>query len=172
MTAEQRATRFSALYDEYVPVVRAYVRTKVSTADVEPVVQSTFETAWSKLEAVPLLSEKPWLFGVARNHMRNLFRADRRRGNLVEAITASRPRTETDLYTGNLDPEALERLRRALERLAEIDREIVQLTVWHELDSNEVAQVLEISATNVRVRLHRTRQKLATLLLPDSGEVA
>lgn len=172
MTADQRATRFSVLYERYVPVVRAYVRTKVSTADVESVVQMTFETAWSKLEAVPLLSEKSWLFGVARNHMRNLFRGNRRRGNLVDAISASRPKTDTDLYANDLDPAELDRLRHALEQLAEIDREIVQLTVWHGFDSTEVAHILEISAANVRVRLHRARQKLATLLLAGSGEVA
>lgn len=170
-SAEQRAQRFKALYEEHLPVVRAYVRTKVVEADVEAVVQATFETAWSKLEAVPLLSEKSWLFGVARNHMRNLFRANRRRGNLVDAITAARPRTDTELYAGELDPAERDRLRRAFEQLAEIDREIVQLSVWHGFDSSEVAHVLEISATNVRVRLHRARQKLSTLLT-DGEEVA
>lgn len=171
-TADQRHTRFGALYEEYVPVVRAYVRTKVSSEDVEPVVLATFETAWSRLEVVPLLSEKSWLFGVARNHMRNLFRANRRRGNLVEAITAARPKTTTELYASDLDPADRDRLRHAFGQLSEVDREIVQLTVWHGLDSNEVALVLEISPANVRVRLHRARQKLATLLSADSGEVA
>jgi RNA polymerase sigma-70 factor (ECF subfamily) len=170
-SAEQRAARFTALFEEHVPVVRAYVRTRVGEEDVEAVVQATFKTAWSKLEAIPLLSEKAWLFGVARNHIRNLYRANRRRLNLVEAITASRPRIDTELYASELDPHQRERVVEALDQLAELDREIVQLTAWHGFTSNEVAQVLEISPANVRVRLHRSRRKLAPLLSGD-GEVA
>ncbi|MEQ1701190.1 MAG: RNA polymerase sigma factor [Ilumatobacteraceae bacterium] len=170
-SSEQRVSRFTALYEEYVPMVRAYVRTKTTVDDAEAVVQATFETAWSRLEIVPLLSERAWLFGVARNHMRNQHRANRRRSNLVEAITAARPTTDIDLYTGDLDPAEREQVRRALDQLSELDREIVQLTAWHDFSSTEVAQVLEISPANVRIRLHRTRQKLAPLLIED-GEVA
>ena len=131
--------------------------------------QATFETAWVKLDVIPLLSQRAWLFGVARNHLRNLVRADRRRVALVDALSAMRPPDAVGLFEGAVDPAVVDALAAALSELSETDREVVQLSLWHGLDAAEVGQVLGMSPGNVRVRLHRSRGRLSVLMA--DGEV-
>jgi len=169
VSTDDRVARFTALFDEYVPVVRGFVRTQVVAADVESIVQATFETAWVKLDVIPLLSQRAWLFGVARNHVRNLVRADRRREALVDALSALRPPDTVGLFAVAVDPAVVDAWVGALAELSETDREVVQLSVWHGLDAAEVGQVLGISPGNVRVRLHRSRCRLSILMA--DGEV-
>ena len=170
VSTDDRVARFTALFDDYVPAVRGFVRTLVVPSDVDAIVQATFETAWAKLDVIPLLSQRAWLFGVARNHVRNLVRADRRREALVDAVTALRPAEAVGLFAVAVDPAVVDALAAALAQLSETDREVVQLTVWHGLDAAEVGQVLGISPGNVRVRLHRSRGRLSSLMADREEE--
>lgn len=169
--ADDRTERFGVLFREFTPLVRGFVRTMVDASDVEPVVQATFETAWAKMEAIPLLSQRAWLFGVARNHVRNHVRAERRRALLVDAIGALRPVEQSGLFPGGVDPVEVAPLLAALQELTPDERELVQLVAWHEMEPSEIAVVLDISANNARVRIHRARKRLETLIRAQSGEV-
>jgi RNA polymerase sigma-70 factor (ECF subfamily) len=51
------------------------------------------------------------------------------------------------------------RIRDALARLSEADREILLLSVWDGLDRAGIARVLGCSKANVSVRLHRARRR-------------
>ena len=168
---DDRAERFSELFREFSPSVRGFVRTMVEASEVGPVLQATFETAWVKLEAIPLLSQRAWLFGVARNHVRNHVRAERRRALLLDAIRASRSGEETDAGAGFVDPIELAPLLAALRQLREEERELVQLVAWHGMEPAEIALVLDISANNTRVRIHRVRKHLAALMQAELEEM-
>jgi RNA polymerase sigma factor (sigma-70 family) len=86
---------------------------------------------------------------------------------------AIRRRAERDA-TSALRPDPLgqeqERLRDALNDLADIDREIITLIAWDELTPAEVAQVLGLSANVVRVRAHRARARLRASLGASAPE--
>ena len=170
LSADERTERFAALFNALVPSVRGFVRTMVVPSEVESIVLSTFETAWTKLDVIPPLSQRAWLFGVARNHVRNSVRAERRREALVGAMSALRQEREVSLFAEVVDPAAIDALTNALARLSDLDREVVQLTVWHEFDAIEVAEVLGTTAGNVRVRLHRARRRLAELMADGEAE--
>lgn len=169
--ADDRTERFSELFREFTPSVRGFVRTMVAASEVEPVVQATFETAWVKLEAIPLLSQRAWLFGVARNHVRNHVRAERRRALLIDAIGAVRPGEQAGFCHGAFDPVELAPLFAALRQLSAEERELVQLVAWHEMEPFEIAVVLDISPNNARVRIHRARKHLEALMQVELGEV-
>lgn len=168
---EERAAEFGQLFRAYVPSVRGFVRTLVRPSEVEQVVSATFETAWVKFDEIPLLSQRAWLFGVARNHVRNHARAERRRLVLVDAIEAMRPAEDVGLFNGRVDPVEVAPLLRALQSLDDDDREIIQLSTWHELTPAEIAEVLGLNSNAVRVRLHRARKRLETAFADESGEV-
>lgn len=167
--ADDRTERFSELFREFTPSVRGFVRTMVAASDVEPVVQATFETAWAKLEVIPLLSQRAWLFGVARNHVRNHVRAERRRTLLVDALGSLRPVEQAGICHG-VDSAELAPLLAAIQQLSTQDRELVQLVAWHEMEPFEIAVVLDISANNARVRIHRARKHLETLMQAELRE--
>ena len=172
LVSEKAALRddaFTVLFRAHVAAVRGYTRTLVLESEVENIVQATFTTAWQKFESIPGDVPRAWLFGVARMHALNVSRSQRRRAALVEAITDLRPQVATSIGSlpGGIDTESV---RRALEQLDDGEREIIQLAVWHEMTSAEIAEVLGIRASAARVRLHRARQHL-TGLLGGRGEV-
>ena len=57
----------------------------------------------------------------------------------------------------------------ALNRLPARDREIINLRFFNELSSEEVAEILDVSAQNVYVRLHRALKRLAKELQSIDG---
>jgi RNA polymerase sigma-70 factor (ECF subfamily) len=58
-------------------------------------------------------------------------------------------------------------IKRAVESLPEIYRQVFLLRDVEELDVNETAQTLSISISNVKVRLHRARMMLQKELAPQ-----
>jgi len=61
-------------------------------------------------------------------------------------------------------------VRVCIDRLPETYRTVLVLRDIEELDTEEVAQMLDISANAVKIRLHRARQALRTLLDPHFRE--
>jgi RNA polymerase sigma-70 factor (ECF subfamily) len=61
------------------------------------------------------------------------------------------------------------RVRACIDQLPDDYRTVLLLRDIHELDTAEVAQQLGITEGNVKVRLHRARQALKTLLEPIFG---
>ncbi|NNF10835.1 MAG: RNA polymerase subunit sigma-24, partial [Acidimicrobiia bacterium] len=75
--------RFKRLYDEHFDAVQSYCLRRLPVADANDAVSEVFLVAWRKIEAVPTGEESlPWLFGVARNAVRNSGRSHRRSARL------------------------------------------------------------------------------------------
>ncbi len=159
MTLE-REERLSVLFRAYVARVRGYVRTLAAPDDVDDIVAATFRTAWSRLDDIPPLAQRAWLFGVVRNHVHNHVRAEGRRVALIDALLAFRPAGDVTLFGGHLDPVDMAPLLEALRRLSEEEREILQLKAWYDMDTAEIAEVLGIKPSAAKVRLHRARGRL------------
>ncbi|MCE9620929.1 MAG: sigma-70 family RNA polymerase sigma factor [Actinomycetia bacterium] len=158
--AAQREDVLSKLFRDNVAHVRGFARTLVLDDDVEDIVAATFDTAWTRLDDVPSSSQLAWLFGVARNHILNHTRAERRRAALIDDLVAFRPAEESGLHEDELDPVNKTALLQAMRLLTESEREILQLAAWYEMQPGEIATVLGISANSARVRLHRARNRL------------
>lgn len=95
------------------------------------------------------------LFGVAKNVLRNHDRSLLRSANLVGALRSER----YDSQTSRDSP-----IQEALEQLNPDDREVLLLTYWDGLTSREISDLLDTSATAIRMRLHRARKALSHLL--------
>ncbi|MBI4885042.1 MAG: sigma-70 family RNA polymerase sigma factor [Actinobacteria bacterium] len=170
----EREERLTELFRAHVAPVRGFVRTLVVDSDVDDIVSATFRTAWSRLEDIPQASKRAWLFGVARNHVLNHVRAQRRRVVLIDAIMASRPNEGSALFANGLDPVDLAPLLQALRKLTDNERQILELAAWYEMGAAEIAEVLGIEPNAARVRLHRARHRLGQIAaaMSDAEEVA
>lgn len=62
--------------------------------------------------------------------------------------------------------ETRERVRASIDRLPEIYRTVLTLRDIEDLDTGETAKLLGVSPNVVKIRLHRSRQALRTLLNP------
>lgn len=157
---------FRGVYDETYRPLLAYARRRVDPATADEVVADTFLIAWRRRSEVPDGSERVWLFGVARNMIRNALRAGRRRQaahDRLRSATATEPTGSLEVSPEPVDERAA-LLRAALDRLAASDRELLMLVAWEELSHAETATVLGISANAVAIRVHRARKKLAARL--------
>lgn len=155
-----RVAAFNALFDANHRDVLGYLaRRTEQPADAADLLADVFLTAWRRMEDVPTGSEaRMWLFGVARNSLRNDRRGKMRHGQLAARVRAQ--------LLVSVPPNAAvgADVRRALAKLRETDREVLTLTVWEELETSEIATLMNVSQGAVRVRLHRARRRLANLL--------
>lgn len=125
-------------------------------------VAETFLIAWRKIEDVPDGDEAlPWLFAVAYRTLGHQRRSATRRTKLavkLASVGATQMQAPEDYIV--IRQEA-QRIIEALSRLKAKDQEILRLSVWEELTHDQIAQMFDLSATAVRKRLSRARQRLA-----------
>lgn len=144
-------------------------------ADAEDVAQEAFLKAYRKLASFRAEAKfSTWLLSITLNEARSRLR---QRGAVrIESLS-------TPVDEGGVSPallrdwreipsEALERkevrelLQRAVGKLPDIYRDVFLLRDVEGLDGVEAAQLLEITVSNVKVRLHRARTMLQKDLAP------
>lgn len=153
-----RVERFRELYDVAYPRIMAYsLRRARNREDVLDAVSETFMVVWRRLEDVPGDGRAvPWVYGVARRVLANQYRSGDRKAHLERRL-----RDERSSGPGG---QSFDVVHEALGGLRSRDREILTLSAWDDLDNGEIAAVLGVSESNVAVRLHRARTRLARAL--------
>lgn len=153
------------LWAEHGDQVFAYAARRVGMTDAEDVVAEVFMVAW-RHRSRRLRRELPWLYGVARNVIRDHYRSGRRRGRLLERVM-SLPADLSDAVDADLDWIAVDSV---LDTLSDDDREALLLTVWEGLSPREAAEVLGITSAAFRMRLSRARRRLRDVLAEKREE--
>ena len=131
------------------------------TGDVElarDLVQETFARYLSRYGRD---SEQPGLlFTIARNAGLDALRR-RRTSALPERETAD-PRRDPEHQL--IDRQEMDRVLAAIRRLDDTDRQLVALLATGTFSYREIGRLLDLSETNVKVRVHRARLKLKALM--------
>ena len=96
---------------------------------------------------------RAWLMSIAANEARQIGRSRRRRTVRELAVADRTPRADVD-HAAMID------LANAVARLDDRDRAIVGLLYIGGFDAAEIGRELGMSATGVRVRLHRLLERL------------
>lgn len=145
--------------------------------DAEDVAQEAFIKAFRNLSTFRGDAKfSTWLISITLNEARNRLR----RQSVVRMQSLDEPPDEDGAVSPALlrdwreiPSEAVEReevrtlIKKAVETLPEIYRQVFLLRDVEELDVNETAQTLSISISNVKVRLHRARMMLQKELAPQ-----
>jgi RNA polymerase sigma-70 factor (ECF subfamily) len=155
---------FEVLFTQFHGHVRAYASRRAPD-DADDIVAEVFAVAWRKREGVPD-NALPWLYAVAAREMLHTFRARDRRDRLSARLQATTLLVHPDpaeQIAGRLDAQAP--VCRALGLLSERDAEVLRLWAWEHLEPGEIATVLGITPVTSRVRLHRARRRLESILL-------
>jgi RNA polymerase sigma-70 factor (ECF subfamily) len=146
-------------------------------ADAEDVAQEAFIKAFRNLSTFRGDAKfSTWLISITLNEARNRLR----RQSVVRMQSLDEPPGEDSAVSPALlrdwreiPSEAVEReevwtlIKKSVESLPEIYRQVFLLRDVEELDVNETAQTLSISISNVKVRLHRARMMLQKELAPQ-----
>jgi len=159
---------FATLYKTYFPAIYAYVVRRVDSAEARDVVQEVFTTAWRSPDRIPdPPADRLWLFGVAhravqRSH-RNVFRRRRLTDRLAsERSSVTVPDPSDDPLRARLDV--------AIAHLRARDRELLQLTLWDDLDRSTIAELLGCSVNAVDIRYHRAMTRLRSRLVTNQTD--
>ena len=154
---------FSALYDEYMPKVFAYIRYKVDSDETtEDLTSTVFEKALTSFEkySKDRAAFSTWIFTIARNTVIDHYRsgAHRHQVSLDEAteVVSDRPTPEEEAEKAT----EKECLLRCLATLPEQDRELIQLKFNAEMTNRQISRMLHLTESNVGVRLFRAVKKL------------
>ncbi|WP_097459831.1 RNA polymerase sigma factor [Mangrovitalea sediminis] len=174
----------------YSSVMLATARGMLDPAAAEDVVQDTWLAvvdAIHKFEGRSSL--KTWLCTIVANRARNRLRKSSRE-TLTDITEWLEPdmadRFASDGHWGQptrswghneienlFEQHALQDcLDKHIERLPENQRSVLTLTDLKQLSADDVCNILEMSASNVRVALHRARQRLFTMIegFRETGE--
>jgi len=167
---------FVELYDKHYDELYAFCRRRVDGAVVDDVVSEVFTVLWKRSGKLEPGLERAWIFGIARNVIRNQWRSQRRERRLVGRVAGawdSEPTPPETIVVRRLSDRAV---LDALARLRTADREILMLSVWDDLSGPEIAATLGLSVNAANVRLHRAKGRLAKLVnrsMPDDiGDIA
>ncbi len=149
--------------------------------DARDAVQETFLSAFRSLESFDGRSQfATWLHRIAVNASLMKLRTKRRHpehsiDDLLPTFQADGHRRDPGSRWTNSAGEISEQretqqlIREKIEALPESYRNVLILRDIEELDTETVAEMLELSPGAVKVRLHRARQALRTLLEPIFG---
>jgi RNA polymerase sigma-70 factor (ECF subfamily) len=153
------------VFDAHQQAVRAYCSRRLPVSHADDAVAEVFLAYWRRLDEAPAEPEcRLWLYGIARNVVRNSRRSIDRFSRLKDRASRQ-PRLFME------SPEVVvvrsaeeERLRDVLNLLRAEEREILLLRAWEELSSAEIAMVMDLTPKAVDNRLARVRKKLAKLV--------
>lgn len=170
----QDAGAWRELMDTHGPALLGYARRMLKDeARAEDVVQSSLVSAFRKLDGFDCRAGiKAWLFRIVHNRAID----ELRRGKRFVDLDADDPDAAMFGPDGGWlqgcpswggDPEAranarglLRVVREEMDRLPHAYREVLLLKEVYGLDSEEVCAALDISAGNLRIRVHRARKAL------------
>ena len=130
---------------------------KLPRPDAEEALADVFISLWRSAHQVPEEAVKPYIAAMDRNRARDALRARQ----------AELPLEEAQLEIPDVSPEqaltedeARERTRRAVESMAEPDREIFLRHYYYFQSVAEIALALDMNVNTVKTRLRRGRERL------------
>ncbi len=124
----------------------------------------TFDTFIKCFKALPSFDvSRPfstWLFTIAHNVTMDFFRKSKQEYEYLDERHAVH-----DDFVGEYEKKRkLEKIDHALAKLAPLDRELVILFHREEYSYQEISEILSVSISTIKTRLHRARKKLRDLV--------
>lgn len=153
--------RFADLYRaQYADVVR-FVQRRVDAGAAEDVVADVFLVVWRRVAELPEDEDaaRAWVYGVARGHLLNQRRGERRREALAVRLADAAVELPADDLTADSATRRVD-LARAWGRLSAAHQEVIALAALDGLRAPQAAVVLGISPVAYRLRLSRARRAL------------
>jgi RNA polymerase sigma-70 factor (ECF subfamily) len=157
---------FTALYDRYGDRIHSYCfRRTASAASAQDLTSVVWLEVWRSRDRAELHEDgslAPWLFGIARNVIRNSERSlHRHRAALSRLPDPENEPDHADLVSARLDDERrMAEVLAAVGRLPKREQDVLTLVAWADLSQAEVAAALGISVGTVKSRLSRARARL------------
>jgi RNA polymerase sigma-70 factor (ECF subfamily) len=155
------ARAFDALFTRHAGAVRRYLtRVAGNAAAADDLVQTTFlSVVKARGRFLAGARFKPWLYAIATNAAR-----DAHRRTKSETVTDDGALPDEAIDPELRDPGLERQVRAALARLPEAQREAIVLHRFEGLSFAEIAGIVGLTESAVKVRAHRGYETLRTVL--------
>ena len=159
--AKQNPEHFGPIYDKYYKQIFGYVYQRMDCKDTAfDVTAQVFLKALTNLnryefKGVPFAS---WLFRIAHSEVMQLFR-DRKNTRSINADVGDMK----NIYEEVQEPffeEYLPALQKIIKQLPEEDLQMIELRFFEHRPFKEIAEILEITENNAKVRMYRILERL------------
>ena len=159
---------FNELYRHFFPRVYNFIYARMKNVDLaDDVVSITFMKVYENLDNYnpTKAAFSTWIFRIASNAMMDHYRRTQSHGEVEWDETFDPPAPEfREPEAQALIEDGKAELLRAIDKLNERERRIVELKYFSDMGNKEIAEVLGISANNVGVVLHGALKKLRKIL--------
>lgn len=148
----------SALFDRYhIKMYNYFLRMNYNRDISQDLTQNTFHRMLKyRTSFNNHLSFKSWLYRIARNVF-----IDSKSENEIQFEKIEHYVSENDFTENEQNRKAdLEALDLALQKLTNEQREIISMSRFQDIKYQEIAEILEISVSAVKVKMHRAMKKL------------
>lgn len=167
---------FRQVYNEVFPVVLKVAYHVTYNADVaEDICQDAFIRFFDKDIVFPSMDEaKFWLIRVTKNLALNHAKRKSRENASLEKIKKGAIPSANSFKDGAselLQKESRLAVRRAVSQLPEMYKTVIVLREYAGLDYKQIGKMLNISESNVKVRVHRARKELEVVLGREEVDV-
>ena len=154
--------RFKAFYEAHREKLFSYLMRMTGDYHLSSdVLQDSFTRILEKYAREEM--SLPLLYRIARNALIDIWRRQQRERKIENEHPGSSENPEQDL----LVRDDYRRVLEGIQRLEKNEREILSLVVSGDLSYREIAAILGISESNVKVRVHRARLRLKNILKGD-----
>ena len=148
---------FEQLYIAYSPDVYRFANWLAgNSADAEDITSETFVRAWRNFDSARTETLKAYLFTIARSIYLESLRKNRIHATLDESRPDAAPPAQKRLE----DQSDLDLVSHILQSLPELDRSAFVMRIQSALPYAEIARVLQLTESAVKVKVHRARKKL------------
>lgn len=154
---------FSEVYNEYYLKVFRHVRGKITNYhEAEDLVQEIFTACYRNYDKFDpeKASIGTWVYVIMNNRLKNYYRDKKDHASLDDDESFLEIASEEVLEESVLLEEQKCMLMDALETLSERERQIVINTYFYKKTSADIAEMLHMTAGNVRVVLNRSLTKI------------
>ncbi len=150
---------FGKLYDHHVKTIYNFIYYKTRHRETaEDLTSQTFLKTLKNIDSVdPHRSFSSWLYKIAQNTVFDHFRTKHSSADIDDIYDLS---DDTDIV-GSLDNAAeVKKVKKYLEKLSPLERNIVMMRVWEELPYKEIADRVGKSEASCKMMYSRSLQKL------------
>lgn len=152
---------FGQIYKLYFVKIFRYAKYNTNDEDeAQDICQETFVKAWKNIKKFDSDREnwsiQAFLFTITRNLIIDRSRK-KKELHISEYLEIE---TNEDLYKELERKNNAETVREILSKLDETEQQIIILRYFEEMDTKEIANILNINDGAIRVRLHRTMEKM------------
>lgn len=152
---------FAFFYDKYVKNIYRFVYIKVSSREVaEDLTQEIFLKTWQHLvDKKQIDNFQAFIFRIARNSVVDYYRRHNRQSLPLEYLTEdSAMAPEQHLQTHQALE--IEKILEDLKKLKPEQQEIIYLRFVEDLSVDDIAKIVDMEKSSVRVLIHRALNKL------------